>query len=71
LKLYAPVPESTGETPVPPGEIIEVSAAGLCVQTSEGSVLIREVQPAGRRRMPAADYARGARVGVGVRLEDG
>jgi methionyl-tRNA formyltransferase len=70
LKLYAPVPADT-EGNALPGEIVEISASGLQVQTGEGQVLIREVQPAGRRRMPAADWARGARVGVGARLEDG
>jgi methionyl-tRNA formyltransferase len=70
LKLYAPVPAQVPATAAP-GEILEISAAGLRVQTGEGQVLIGEVQPAGRRRMPAADWARGARVTVGARLEDG
>jgi methionyl-tRNA formyltransferase len=70
LKLYAPLPADCAGTALP-GEIIEVSAGGLRVQAGEGQVLIGEVQPAGRRRMPAADYARGARIGVGSVLEDG
>jgi methionyl-tRNA formyltransferase len=70
LKLYAPVPAALLATAAP-GEILEITAAGWRVQTGEGQVLIGEVQPAGRRRMSAADYARGARLTVGARLEDG
>ncbi len=71
LKLYAPVWVERSELGVVPGQITELSSAGLQVQTGEVQVLIREVQPAGRRRMPAADYARGARLESGVVLENG
>ena len=71
LKLYAPVPAPGEEPGALPGQIVAVSAAGVLVQTGEGQVRIREVQPAGRRRMSAADYARGARLAAGARLEEG
>jgi methionyl-tRNA formyltransferase len=52
-----------------PGEIVEVARdGGVVVACGEGTVLITEVQPAGRRRMSAADYLRGARLAVGDRL---
>ena len=38
------------------------------VTTQDGHVLLVEVAPAGRKRMPAADWARGARIRSGERL---
>jgi methionyl-tRNA formyltransferase len=71
LKLYAPAPAEGSDPGVVPGQIVELGPGGLRVQTGEGQVLIREVQPAGRRRMPAADYVRGARLAAGAILENG
>ena len=56
--------------PPPVGSLSEMwdgSGAPL-VETTHGLVLLREVAPAGRRRMPAADWARGARIQPGERL---
>ena len=71
LKVYAPAPADASEPGTVPGQITRVTSAGLQVQTGEGQVLIREVQPAGRRKMPAADYARGARLSAGTVLDNG
>jgi methionyl-tRNA formyltransferase len=38
------------------------------VGTGRGAVRLREVQPAGKRMLPAADWARGARPAPGERL---
>lgn len=71
LKLYAPA-VITGSSPEAiPGQIVDFGDSGLRVQTGQDQVLIREVQPAGRRRMPAADFARGARLTVGALLTNG
>lgn len=43
-------------------------SGALFVSTSNGLVLLQEVAPAGRKRMPAADWARGARIQPGERL---
>ncbi|MFQ5809463.1 MAG: methionyl-tRNA formyltransferase [Armatimonadota bacterium] len=51
------------------GRIIEVtSETGLSVLTGSGILHILEVQAPGRRRMPAADFARGARLEPGMLL---
>ncbi|MCS6986464.1 MAG: methionyl-tRNA formyltransferase [Sphingomonadaceae bacterium] len=47
-----------------PGEVL---APGL-VACGVGALRLREVQPASRRAMPAADWWRGARLAVGMRL---
>jgi methionyl-tRNA formyltransferase len=51
-----------------PGTIIHVDPRGVVVATGSGSVLVLEVAAAGRRRMPAADWARGVRDLAGERF---
>jgi methionyl-tRNA formyltransferase len=48
----------------------ELGAAGreVVVGTGNGTVRLGEVQPAGKRMIPAGDWARGARLGAGDRL---
>ena len=43
-----------------PGEIVEINSHGILVAAKKGGVLLREVQLEGRKRMTAAEYARGA-----------
>ncbi|WP_369133360.1 methionyl-tRNA formyltransferase [Modestobacter sp. I12A-02662] len=50
-----------------PGEV-SVAPTGVLVGTGRGAVRLREVQPAGKRVLPAADWARGARPAPGERL---
>jgi methionyl-tRNA formyltransferase len=60
LKVLAAEPTSgRGE----PGAILATD--GPVVATGTGALLFREVVPEGRRRMPGADWARGARPRVG------
>lgn len=49
-----------------PGQIIGVDQTGLLVQTGQGLLLLTEVQPTGRQRMPAADFSRGYRITPGA-----
>ncbi|MGH7658026.1 MAG: methionyl-tRNA formyltransferase, partial [Gemmatimonadales bacterium] len=48
-------PEPTGS---PPGTIIRTGER-LVIAAAEGSVLVREIQPAGKRRMRVGDWVRG------------
>jgi methionyl-tRNA formyltransferase len=50
-----------------PGELL-VDKRAVLVGTAGGAVRLEDVQPHGRKRMPAADWARGARVCSGERL---
>ena len=59
-----PLPSSLGLTP---GEL-SVGATGVLVGTGRGAVRLGEVQPAGKRLLPAPDWARGARPAPGERL---
>ncbi|WP_153398011.1 methionyl-tRNA formyltransferase [Ornithinicoccus halotolerans] len=56
------VPE--GPRPAGPGELV-VHGAGVDVGTASGPVRLGEVQAHGKRRMPAADWARGVRPETG------
>lgn len=74
IKLFNP---KVMETPFPgtgaPGEILSadrslVVATGPFKDTAGGSVEIFEVQPAGKPRMPAEEWLRGARLKQGTRF---
>ncbi|MCW2700418.1 MAG: methionyl-tRNA formyltransferase [Blastococcus sp.] len=50
-----------------PGQV-EVRPDGVLIGAGRGAVRLGEVQPAGKRMLPAADWARGARPGPGERM---
>ena len=51
----------TGFKQAKPGTIIDVQDEGFVVATgNETSILIQELQPSGKKKMPAKDYLRGA-----------
>ncbi|HUG40610.1 MAG TPA: methionyl-tRNA formyltransferase [Longimicrobiales bacterium] len=70
LKVYRPLPaadRARGE----PGTVLEASERddeGILVACGGGAVWIREVKPAGKRRMTAAEWVRGRGVAAGDRL---
>jgi methionyl-tRNA formyltransferase len=53
-----------------PGRIAQLSPDGILVGTGEDLLLLREMQAPGRKRMPAAEFARGRRLNVGDLLSD-
>lgn len=60
-----PVQENTTEAP---GTVVRVSEKGIAVQTGDGLLLLKEVQPAGKRRLPVADFVHGKQMRIGDRL---
>lgn len=62
LKLFRPLVDETARSAAP-GTVIEVApadpASGMLVACGSGAVHIREVKPAGKRRMTAAEWLRG------------
>lgn len=54
--------------PVTPPGVLDVTNDDPTVGSGSGLVRLLEVAPAGRRRMSAADWARGARIELGERL---
>jgi methionyl-tRNA formyltransferase len=61
-----------GARPAPgegrPGEILTVDADGALIACAAGAVRVGELQPAGKRRMRAADLARGRAIAAGMIL---
>ncbi len=57
VKIFdaSPNPDSSG----PPGQVLYASAHGILVGCGSGSVLLREIQMEGGRRMAAGDFLRG------------
>jgi methionyl-tRNA formyltransferase len=51
-----------------PGEVLAAGAEGLTVATRTGTVLVSQVQPSGKKRMPAEAWIRGRGVAVGQRF---
>ncbi len=64
VKLFRPVPLPESAAP----GLVVATAPDLVVGTGNGSVAVRDVQPPGRRRMPSADWCRGAGPKPGDRL---
>jgi methionyl-tRNA formyltransferase len=61
---FAPRPHSAS-----PGQVLSVGDDGLVVACGEGAVRLLQVQPAGKRRITAAEWLRGRGVAVGQRFE--
>jgi methionyl-tRNA formyltransferase len=72
LKVFRPQPVPAAEAGHAPGTVLETdalnAAEGMRVACGSGSVWIREVKPAGKRRMTTADWLRGRAAQPGDRL---
>lgn len=52
-----------------PGQVVEIADHdGPVVRTGEDCLVVRQLQPAGKRSMSGAEFLRGARMCVGERL---
>ncbi|MFC5703431.1 methionyl-tRNA formyltransferase [Cohnella faecalis] len=51
-----------------PGSVLETGAFGIRVRTGDGSVVLTDVQPAGKKALSATEFARGARLASGTIL---
>jgi methionyl-tRNA formyltransferase len=52
----------------PPGSVLKLDGDGPLIAAGEGALRLLEVQPAGRKAMNGADYARGRHLAPGDRL---
>lgn len=65
VKLFG---AKTAERGGPPGAVLQADG-GLLIAAASGAVAVEEVQPAGRSRMPVANWLRGRGASVGRRFE--
>lgn len=71
LKLFKPTVVSTTAADADPGMVLAASPDdGLLVAAAEGAVAVREVQPAGSRRMSVEQFLNGHDVVVGTVLRN-
>ena len=70
LKLLATraEPMPGGAAPAAPGKLLEAGGDGLLVAAGRGALRLVRVQPAGRKGMEGAAFARGARLQAGDQL---
>ncbi len=73
LKVWLTAPavseiEGESQQTTEAGVVQNVSAQGIMVATGSGALRLVDVQPEGRTRMAAAEWARGARVKAGERM---
>lgn len=69
LKIWKAVPVTDAALQGEPGEVVALRRGqGFVVATGSGCLLVQEVQPAGKGRMPAQAYMNGGAVQVGTRL---
>lgn len=54
-----------------PGEVRTVDREGVVVSCAEGALKLVKVKPEGRGEQPAAEWARGARLEPGMRMQSG
>lgn len=64
LKIHWAVPVER-EAGVPPGKIISASQKGIEVATGKGSLLIKDVQLEGKKKMTTEDFLKGHRLASG------
>ncbi len=67
LKLVGTTPETSGNGE--PGSVLVADKDGVRIACGEGSLLIQELQLAGRKRLKAADFLRGCELSQGDMFE--
>lgn len=60
---------SSGQKEAEAGTVLSLSKLGIEVKTSDGSLWLHEVQPAGKKVMQASDFARGGSLKAGTVLK--
>lgn len=70
IKVWAAVPDNGSSPDSPPlaGTVVAADASGLLVQTGQGQLCLTQLQRAGGKRLPVADFLRGLPIAPGSRL---
>jgi methionyl-tRNA formyltransferase len=65
LKLYGCFLAETGYTGSAPGTVRDVTEKGLEIEAGNGSVIVRDIQAPGKKRLPAQEYVKGSLLSLG------
>lgn len=71
LKVFSVIQSRAPAEGLPSGVVLRVERRGILVAAGERSVWLGQVQLEGKKRMHAAEFARGAHVNAGMRLGEG
>ncbi|MBD2871451.1 methionyl-tRNA formyltransferase [Paenibacillus arenilitoris] len=71
FKVWSCVPAEGSAAPKAPGTVLAAGGDGIRVQTGEGVLVLKEIQPAGKKAMNAAEWLKGARLEAGTVLGNG
>lgn len=69
VKVWAARVEASGSGAALPGQVLAAGPQGIQVQTGEGVLVLTELQRAGGKRLPVADFLRGFAVTAGQRFD--
>ncbi|PYE26340.1 methionyl-tRNA formyltransferase [Paraburkholderia silvatlantica] len=69
LKLWAAEPVARSAGAAEPGEILEVSPAGVVVACGEGALRLTQLQKPGGKRLPAREFLAGMPLAAGQRFQ--
>ncbi|MFX3633329.1 MAG: methionyl-tRNA formyltransferase [Candidatus Pristimantibacillus sp.] len=59
---------AAGKSDAAPGVVLEASDKGIVVQTGNGTLLLHDIQPSGKRMMSVADWLKGSKLAIGTVL---
>jgi len=65
LKLYGCCLAETGQTGSAPGTVRDVTEQGLEIEAGNGSVIVRDIQAPGKKRLPAREFVKGSPLSLG------
>ena len=69
LKVWCAEVEDAPHAPAEPGTVISADKAGLVVACGEGALRLTELQKAGGKRLPVAQYLGGSPLAAGIRFD--
>jgi methionyl-tRNA formyltransferase len=65
LKLYGCFLAETGHAGSAPGMVRDVTEQGLVIEVGNGSVIVRDIQAPGKKRLPAWEFVKGSPLSLG------
>jgi methionyl-tRNA formyltransferase len=68
LKMFGCLLADTSSSRVRPGRVKDCTDKGLEIETGMGTVIVKEFQWPGKRRVPAREFIQGSRIGPGSAL---